>query len=320
MDSLQAMAGKARLGQKERRTVREGRAYLCPPSKLAPYLFVAPAVAVLIVFMFYPLVKTVYLSFFDWNMVRPRKEFVGLDNYIHLFQDPNSMKIFGNTFMYIVLLLLFNFAAPYTFAFILSFVVKKGKNFYRSVIFLPSVISLVVGTMIFVWILNPISGPAAQIMKLFGMKAPIWSKTQGLVIVVISMITSWKVFGYNFIVSLSGVGGVPLEVVEAAKVDHVPLHRIFFDIVLPMSSSTGIYVLILSIVQGLQQVFTPINMVTGGGPDYGSSNLIYNVYNEAFGFYKTGTASAYAILMMALFVFLLVLEFKYVEKGVYYEN
>ena len=116
------------------------------------------------------------------------------------------------------------------------------------------------------------------------------------------------------------MGSIPLEIIEAARVDNIPLHKIFLKIVVPMSSSTGVYVLILAIVQGMQQVFTPINMITQGGPDYGSSNLISNVYNEAFGFYKTGSASAYAILMMVIFIFLLVLEFKYVEKGVYYEN
>ena len=287
---------------------------------IRPWLFILPAAVVFAVFMFYPLIYTIYLSFFDWNMIKPVKEFVGLQNYLDIFTDPNIGKIFGNTLIYIVLLLIFDFIAPYIFSFILSFVIKMGKNFYRSVIFLPSVVSLVVGTMLFVWILNPISGPAAKLVGLLGLSAPVWSTTQGLVIVVISIMTSWKIFGYNFIVALSGMGGVPLEVIEAARMDDIPLHRIFLNIVVPMSSSTGIYVLILSIVQGMQQVFTPINMVTQGGPDYGSTNLIYNVYNEAFGFYKTGTASAYAILMLVLFGLLLFLEFKYVEKGVYYEN
>lgn len=291
-----------------------------PLPHFAPYLFLLPAVVILTVFMFYPLVYTVYLSFFDWNMVSPKRTFVGLDNYVAMFQDPNFGKILGNTAAYIALLLLFNCVAPFVFSFILSFVVKRGKSFYKGTIFLPSIISMVVGTMIFVWLLNPISGPAAQIMGLFGMKAPIWSTTQGLVIVALSVMTSWKLFGYNFIISMAGVGGVPLEVVESARVDGIPLHRIFLNIVLPMSSATGIYVLILSIVQGLQQVFTPINMITKGGPDYGSSNMIFNVYNEAFNFYHTGTASAYAILMMILFVFLLFLEFKFVERGIYYEN
>lgn len=253
-------------------------------------------------------------------MTRPTKEFVGLENYISVFTDPAFGKIMGNTGLYILLLLVFDFAAPYVFSFILSFVVKRGKNFYKSAIFLPSVISLVVGTMIFVWILNPISGPVATVAKALGLTVPIWSNTQGLVIVVLSIMTSWKIFGYNFIVVMAGVSSVPMEVVEAARLDNIPTWRIFLNIVVPMSSSTGIYVLILSIVTGMQQIFTPINMVTKGGPDNASTNLIYAVYDQAFGFLQNRYGSAYAILMMLLFGFLLFLEFKFVEKSVYYEN
>lgn len=305
-------SASARVGAGARLGDRSGRR--------VAYLLLAPATILFAVFMFYPLLYTFYLSFFDWNMTRPTKEFVALDNYIAVFTDPNFGKIMGNTVLYIALLLLFDFAAPYVFSFILSFVVKKGKNFYKSAIFLPSVISLVVGTMIFVWLLNPISGPVATVAKALGLTVPIWSNTQGLVIVVLSIMTSWKIFGYNFIVVMAGVSSVPLEVVEAARLDNIPNWRIFLNIVVPMSSSTGIYVLILSIVTGMQQLFTPINMITKGGPDNASTNLIYAVYDQAFGFFKTGTASAYAILMMVLFAFLLFLEFKFVEKSVYYEN
>ena len=305
-------SASARVGAGARLGDRSGRR--------VAYLLLAPATILFAVFMFYPLLYTFYLSFFDWNMTRPTKEFVALDNYIAVFTDPNFGKIMGNAVLYIALLLLFDFAAPYVFSFILSFVVKKGKNFYKSAIFLPSVISLVVGTMIFVWLLNPISGPVAAVAKALGLTVPIWSNTQGLVIVVLSIMTSWKIFGYNFIVVMAGVSSVPLEVVEAARLDNIPNWRIFLNIVVPMSSSTGIYVLILSIVTGMQQLFTPINMITKGGPDNASTNLIYAVYDQAFGFFKTGTASAYAILMMVLFAFLLFLEFKFVEKSVYYEN
>ena len=87
-----------------------------------------------------------------------------------------------------------------------------------------------------------------------------------------------------------------------------------------MSSATGVYILIMTIVQGLQYVFTPIKVITQGGPDNASSNIIYSVYQEGFVLYRTGYASAFAIAAMVLFVALLVLEFRYVEKGVYYEN
>lgn len=288
--------------------------------KITPHLFILPSLLVFAVFMFWPLIRTFYLSFFSWNMIKPTKEFVGLGNYIQIFMDSTTYKIMGNTLIYIVILLILNFVAPYILAFILSVVIKKGKGFYKSVIFLPSVISLVVGSILYLWILNPISGPAAIIEKFFGLTLPIWSKTEGLVIVVLSLITSWKIFGYNFIVVLAGVSGVSSEVIEAARLDNVPMWRIFKDIILPMSSATGIYVLIMTIVQGLQYVFTPIKVITQGGPDNASSNAIYNAYQEAFVLYRTGTASAFAIITMVLFIALLVLEFKYVEKGVYYEN
>lgn len=287
---------------------------------LMAYGFILPSLFVFAVFMFYPLFYTIYLSFFDWNMIRPVKTFVGWGNYIALFQEPLTYTVMKNTLAYIVILLLLNCAAPYALAFILSFVIKRGQGFYKSAFFLPSVISLVVGSILYLWILNPISGPVAIIAKFFGLTIPIWSKTQGLVIVVLSIITTWKVFGYNFIVIFGGVTGVPSEVIEAARIDNVPLHRIFFDIVLPMSSATGLYIFIMTIVQGLQYVFTPIKVVTQGGPDNASSNAIYHVYQEGFTLYHTGYASAFAIVTMALFIVLLIVEFKYVEKGIYYEN
>lgn len=288
--------------------------------RILMYVFILPSLLVFLTFMFWPLVQTVYLSFFSWNMIKPTKTFVGLDNYIALFTDPLTYKVMVNTLMYIVILLILNCAAPYVLAFILSAVIKRGKGFYKSVIFLPSVISLVVGSILYLWILNPISGPLAIVAKWFGLTLPIWSKTDGWVIVVLSLITSWKIFGYNFIVVLAGVSGVSSEVIEAAKLDKIPMHKIFLDIVLPMSSATGVYVFIMTIVQGLQYVFTPIKVITQGGPDNASSNAIYNAYQEAFVLYRTGNASAFAIVTMALFVFLLILEFKYVEKGIYYEN
>ena len=288
--------------------------------KLTPHLLILPSILAFALFMFWPLIRTIYLSFFSWNMVKPTKTFVGLSNYIEIFNDPLTYKIMGNTFLYIIILLLINFVAPYILSFILSVVITKAKGFYKSVIFLPSVISLVVGSILYLWILNPISGPAAVIAKWFGITLPIWTKTEGLVVVILSLITSWKIFGHNFIVVLAGVSGVSSEVIEAAKLDNIPMHKIFIDIIIPMSSATGIYVLIMTIVQGLQYVFTPIKVITQGGPNYASSNAIYNVYQEAFVLYKTGTASAFAIITMALFVVLLILEFKYVEKGVHYEN
>lgn len=286
--------------------------------KWIAYLFVLPSVVIFSIFMIWPGIYTIYLSFLDWNLISPDKEFVGLQNYINLFYDPNTYKILINTFVYILILLTINCLLPYILAFILEYVISKGKGFYKKVIFLPSIISLVVGSMLYVWILNPVSGPVAIIFRHFGIYLPMWSNTTGLVLVVLSLITSWKVFGYNFIVLLAGVSNIPAGVIEAARLDNIPLHRVFLQIVLPMSSATGIYVFIMTIVQGLQYIFTPINVITQGGPNYASSNMIYHSYQNAFVLYKTGESAALSTLTLLLFIFLLFLEFHFVERKVYY--
>ncbi|MGE8205460.1 carbohydrate ABC transporter permease [Heyndrickxia sp. NPDC080065] len=284
------------------------------------YGLLFPSIIIFALFMFWPFIYTIYLSFFEWNMISTTKKFVGFQNYIDIVTDPKTLKIFGNTFVYIALLLVLNCVIPYVFAFVIDVILKRFKGFYKSAMFLPAFISLVVGSILFTWILNPVSGPVAIILRWFGFEMPIWSKLDGWVILVLSLITSWKVFGYNFIVLYASINGVSREIIEAARLDNVPLWKIFFHIVLPMSSATGIYVLIITIVQGLQYVFTPIKVITQGGPNYASSNAIYHAYHEAFVLYRTGHSAALSIITMVIFLVLLIIEFKFVERGIYYEN
>lgn len=284
------------------------------------WLFVSPAMLGFVLFMFWPLAYTFYLSFFKWNMVSPTKTMVGLKNYITLFKDPETIQIFSNTLLYLVILVILNFLVPYVLAFVNTFVIKKFKSLYKSLIFMPSLISLVVGAIVLQWIFNPVSGPVSAVLSHIGITMPTWSKTKGLVILVISLVAVYKAFGYNFLVLLSGVSSVPDELIEAARLEKTPNRKIFTKIVVPLTSSSAVYILIMSIVQGLQYVFTPIKVLTQGGPNNASSNIIYRGYQEAFTFYNTGRSSALSVITMFIFLILLYIEFKYVERGVYYEN
>lgn len=288
--------------------------------KWLPYALLLPSVIIILIFNIIPLIYTVYLSFFDWNMVKTNKEFVGLDNYIELFTNTKFYMIIGQTFAYIALLVVFNTVMTYIFAFIVDYFIGKGKRIYQTVLFIPSVISLVVGAMVFLWVLNPVSGPVAQVLGIFGISIPNWTTTNGWVIFVISLIVAWKVFGYNFLVLYSSIIGIPREMIEAAKIDNVKPSRIFIDIILPMSSATGFYILIMTIVQGLQYVFTPISVITKGGPNYQSSNLIYHAYHEGFTLYKTGVSAAVSTITLIIFFSLLLIQFLVVERRVKYEN
>ena len=283
-------------------------------------LLLLPSIVFLGLFVLWPMIYTLYLSFFDWNMLAPKKNFVGLENYIAILTDANTYKVLMNTFLYIVILLILNLVVPYIFAFVLHLVIRKSKDLFKTAFFLPSFISLVVGSILATFILNPVSGPVAILARYIGLTIPNWTQTQGLVIVGISFIVTWKVFGYNFIMLYAAISGISSEVIEAAKLDNIPSWRILKDLVIPMSSSTGIYILVMTIVTGLQYVYTPVRVVTQGGPDSGSSNLIYESYHQAFNVFSTGTSAAFSILTLILFVLLLLLQFWFVERGVHYEN
>lgn len=164
-------------------------------------------------------------------MVAPTKEFVGFANYVKVLTDPVFHKVLKNTLSYTVLFVLLSCVFPYITSFLLGIVIEKGQNLYKPLFFIPAVISLVVAGMVFTWILNPVSGPIAVLLGNFGLRLPMWMNLQGWVIAVIAGITAWKVFGYNFIVIFAAIVGIDQEMIEAAKLDRVPIWRIFYNCV-----------------------------------------------------------------------------------------
>ena len=282
--------------------------------------YILPALLLFVAFMFWPVVYTFIMSFFKGTTADPTKAFVGFDNYMTVLRDPSTVQLLIQTGLYVLILIVINFLVPYIMAFINHFVMQRFKKFYKVIVFMPSLISLVVGAMLIQWLFNPIIGPVSKLLVLFGGTMPTWSKTPGLVIFVISLVACYKAFGYNFLVLLSGVSNVSSELIEAARLEKTPNIKIFTKIVMPLTSSTAIYVLIMSIVQGVQYVFTPIKILTQGGPNNASSNILYGTYQEAFLYFNSGTASVLSVITMLIFIVLLVLEFRFVEKGVYYEN
>lgn len=279
-----------------------------------------PASVLFIIFFYRPLFENLYLSFFKWNMISPNMKFVGLNNYKSIFLGDELLKILGNTLFLVLVLLVINFLLPYIFSYVLGHLISHGKNFYRSALFLPSTISLAVASIIFLWFYNPLAGPLSIILSVFNLESPRWFKEDGLVIIAIGTIIGWKVFGYNLIVMLAAMVAVPRELIEAAKLENASNWTIFKKVIVPMTSPTALYVFTITVVFGLQYVLVPVNMLTQGGPDQASSNLVYIVYQYAFVFFQTGKSAAFAILTMFVYLVFLVLKAKFLDKKVHYEN
>lgn len=288
--------------------------------KWQAFLFLLPSVFFFAVFSYWPLLQNLYLSFFSWNMVSPNMKFVGLDNYVSVLGSEELIKILVNTVVFVAIMLVLNFVLPYLFSFVLGHLIERGKGFYRSALFMPATLSLAVASILFLWIYNPLAGPLSIVLSWFDVESPRWFKENWLVIFTICTIIGWKVFGYNLIVMLAAMLAVPKEMIEAAKLENASNWQIFKQIIVPMTSSTAIYVFTITVVFGLQYVLVPVNMLTQGGPDQGSSNLVYIIYQYAFVFFQTGKSAAFAIITMVCYIEFLLFRNKYLEKKVYYEN
>lgn len=289
-------------------------------NKWHAFLFLLPSIFFFVVFSYWPLLQNLYLSFFSWNMVSPNMTFVGIENYTAVMGSEELIKILANTVVFVAIMLVLNFVLPYLFSFVLGHLIERGKGFYRSTLFMPATLSLAVASILFLWIYNPLAGPLSIVLSWFDLESPRWFKENWLVIFAICTIIGWKVFGYNLIVMLAAMLAVPKEMIEAAKLENASNWQIFKQIIVPMTSSTAIYVFTITVVFGLQYVLVPVNMLTQGGPDQGSSNLVYIIYQYAFVFFQTGKSAAFAIITMICYIAFLLFRTKYLEKKVYYEN
>lgn len=289
-------------------------------NKWHAFLFLLPSIFFFVVFSYWPLLQNLYLSFFSWNMVSPNMTFVGIENYTAVLGSEELIKILANTVVFVAIMLVLNFVLPYLFSFVLGHLIERGKGFYRSTLFMPATLSLAVASILFLWIYNPLAGPLSIVLSWFDVESPRWFKENWLVIFAICTIIGWKVFGYNLIVMLAAMLAVPKEMIEAAKLENASNWQIFKQIIVPMTSSTAIYVFTITVVFGLQYVLVPVNMLTQGGPDQGSSNLVYIIYQYAFVFFQTGKSAAFAIITVICYIAFLLFRTKYLEKKVYYEN
>lgn len=289
-------------------------------NKWHAFLFLLPSIFFFVVFSYWPLLQNLYLSFFSWNMVSPNMTFVGIENYTAVLGSEELIKILANTVVFVAIMLVLNFVLPYLFSFVLGHLIERGKGFYRSTLFMPATLSLAVASILFLWIYNPLAGPLSIVLSWFDLESPRWFKENWLVIFAICTIIGWKVFGYNLIVMLAAMLAVPKEMIEAAKLENASNWQIFKQIIVPTTSSTAIYVFTITVVFGLQYVLVPVNMLTQGGPDQGSSNLVYIIYQYAFVFFQTGKSAAFAIITMICYIAFLLFRTKYLEKKVYYEN
>lgn len=257
-------------------------------------------------FLIFPIIYAFIGSFFNWNPMMNKMNFIGLDNYVSVFQTPVFYKALINTLVFTFVVTLLRVVLGLMLA---VFVDSLGflKSFFRMIYFLPVVSSIVAISLVWVWIFEPTSGILNQILNVFGVPTLGWLKDQYLALPAIMITTVWKDVGFAMVFYLAGLNNIPSSLYEAANVDGATGLQKFFHIQLPMLAPQTMLIAVTGIITYMQ-LFDQIFMMTEkAGPNNATISLVYFLYDEAFNNFRFGTAAVIAfIIFLMTFVFSLI--------------
>ncbi len=285
-------------------------------SKIAPYLMIAPAMVVFILFSFIPIFYMIFLSFHDWNFISADMNFVGMNNFKFLLGDPRFAQTMGNTFLYTVLTVV----GFLVFGLLIALALNKNTkihSFMQSVIFAPHIISLVSISMLWLWLMDYDYGLFNYLLDKIGLGPVSFLTNPDVVMYSLAAVSIWKGVGYYSLIFLSGLQAIPNDIYEAAALDNTPWHRKLFKITLPMLSPTIFFVGITSIIASFK-VFETISIMTQGGPMNASNTIVYYIYETGFKFFNMGLSSAAGVILFVVIAILTLIYFKLMAKKVYY--
>jgi ABC-type sugar transport system permease subunit len=270
-------------------------------------------------FIYWPLVYSVYLSTLDWNFVSPNREFVGLGNFAELAQSEQFLGALANTGVYLLVMVPLLVLLPLGLALLLWPVRRsRGQGAYRAILFAPTVTSLAVAAVVWLWIFNPIQGVLNQAIATAGGGRVNWLSDPTTALWCIVVVSAWKILGFNMILFVAALEAVPKDYLEAAQLDGAGWWALFRHVRLPLITPTLFFVLVATVIFVNEEVFAAISIVTEGGPNGSTANLLYYLYERGFRFFEVGEASATALVVFALVASVTWLQFRYVEGRVHY--
>jgi multiple sugar transport system permease protein len=300
-------------------TARAGQASrLSRHETVAAYLFLAPWIAGLLLFVVGPIVASFFLSFTTYNIVRP-PAFVGLANFTRaLTKDPLFWTSLGRTFYYAAIIVPLGVGGALLAALLLNQALR-GSTLYRTVFFLPHLTPIVAAVFIWAWLLNPQFGFVNEVIfRVAHVKGPGWLGSKETAIPALILIAMWGIIGGNMmLIFLAALQGVPKELYEVAAIDGANTWRRFWHITLPSISPTLFFNLVLAAI-GALSTFTTAFVATQGGPAYATYFYALHIYTSAFKFTEMGYASALAWLFFVLLLALTYLQFRASNRWVYY--
>ncbi len=298
-----ARVGAGRVSQRRRRDY------------LTFLLFIAPNFILFAVFTFWPFVYSFGISLTKWNLIG-KARFVRFGKYEQMWNDPVFWQVLKNT----VYLAIGVVIIKLLLALVLSLLLNQklaGRTLYRGIIFSRTFTTSVAVAMVWAWIFDPFYGVLRVPLSWLGLASPEWLSDVNWSLPAIIIVSIWSGLGYDMVIFLAGLQGIPRTYYEAAKVDGASSWQVFRSITFPLLSPTTFFLTITSII-GAFKTFDIVSVMTNGGPLNSSNVLIHYIYQNAFQWFKMGYASAMAVIFFIIILVITLIQFRVSRRWVHY--
>lgn len=276
--------------------------------------FIAPAVILLFVFLFVPFVMTLGYSFTNYNILKPdAMKFVGLKNFIKLAQDTVFRKSIINTFVFVILVVPLQVGLGLGLALLINKKLK-GISIFRMAFFAPTVLSLVVVSILWSYIYNPNNGLLNSLLGSVGIGPFKFLNDPGTAMLCIVILSAWQGCGFQMMIFLSGLQDIPEYLYEAAAVDGATPFQQFLNITLPGLKNITTFISLSIVVSAFQLIVQPM-MMTGGGPQNSTMTIVYEIYQTGFKYNQMGYGSAMALVFTVMVLVITLIQNKITSKS-----
>ena len=268
---------------------------------------IGPNLVLLLVFTYRPLIDNIRISLYRWNISSPRMTFVGLDNYVQYFRDPESWAIMGHTLVFTAAAVVGSMVLGLCLALLLDRRLR-GRNIVRSLVFMPYVISGAAIGVAFQFVFDPGYGLIQDLLARMGIASPNFYQEPGWALFMVTATYIWKNLGYTFVIYLAALQGRRTDLDEAAEIDRTSQWRKLWRVTLPQLRGTTVFLSITVLLNSFQ-VFDVIQVMTKGGPfETSTTTMVYQVYQETFVGNRAGYGAAVATVMFLVVLVLTVVQ------------
>ncbi|MCA0305626.1 MAG: sn-glycerol-3-phosphate ABC transporter permease UgpA [Proteobacteria bacterium] len=281
-----------------------------------PYLLVAPQIVITLVFFFWPSGQAIWQSVLLEDAFGGNTKFVWFENFAQLFSDSNYFASARLTLVFSFLVASLGLAVSLLLAVMADRVIR-GASVYKTILVWPYAVAPAVVGVLWGFLFNPSVGVIAWALSAIGIEFNyVINGNQALMLVVFAAV--WNQISYNFLFFLAGLQSIPKSLIEAAAIDGAGPAKRFWDIVFPLLSPTGFFLLVINIIYAFFGTFGIIGSLTQGGPGQATNILVWKVYNDGFRGQDLGGSSAQSVILMVVVIALTFVQFRFIERRVHY--